>query len=419
MSCQSSLVILLTIAISFPVDAGDWPQILGPDRNGIAEGETLGDWNHKLETAWEFDCGSGFSGVAVAKGKVFLFHRLDDREVLNCLDATSGKNLWETRFPAIYREGYNSDLGPRCVPTVQPSEDSDVPLEPGSSQVVVYGAGGSLHSVDASNGKTLWSRELRADYAADDGYFGAGSSPIVSSRTVVVAVGGIEGAGVVGVDRIDGKTKWKALNLEADYASPIALDKETVIVPMRMKTVILDSSSGKVRHEIDFGQRGLNVIGATPVLIGTDLLLSASYRIGAQLVDLDNDLKVKWNRDDALSSQYASGVAIDRHVFGCHGREDMGLAELRCIEATTGDVCWARDGYGVAHVIGTKKRLIAQTVDGGLELFEASAERFKSLGKHRLPSGTYRAVPALSGGLLFCRSTDRGRGKLIAIRLPK
>ena len=384
--------------------AGDWPQILGPSRSGHAEGETIQPWTDAPQILWKFECGSGYGGVAMAGGRVYLNHRVEDNNLLTCFDAESGGTVWTARFPATYRGGYNADTGPRCVPVVS------------GGQVFCYSAAGTLAAFDTANGKLQWTRTLREDFAAEDGYFGAGASPIVAAGNVIVPVGGE--SGVVAVHCSDGEEAWKATTLEADYASPVMLDADTVVVPMRMQTVGLFAINGNQEFKIPFGQRGLNVIGVTPSVSKNLVLLSASYRIGAKLVDASGpSLKTIWENDDTLSSQYNSGVIIDDFVYGIHGREDQGVAELRCVELQKGRVAWSKPGFGVAHLIAAGETIIALTVTGKIELFSANSSEFKPLCSFELPRGTYRALPALSGGKLVCRSTDRGQGTLYAIDL--
>src|SRR5262245_39318288 len=113
--------ITLTWLFAFPSAAGDWPQILGPSRNGIAGAdEKLADrWpDGGPKVLWERDAGSGFAGVAVAGGKTVLFHRVEDEEIAQCFDAATGKPLWKAAFPTAYRGGVSSDHGPRCVPVI-------------------------------------------------------------------------------------------------------------------------------------------------------------------------------------------------------------------------------------------------------------------------------------------------------------
>src|SRR5438128_7997108 len=93
-------------ALPLPSMAGEWPQILGPSRNGIAaDDEKLADrWPQSgPKVVWRRKAGSGYAGVAVSGGRVVLFHRLEDEEVAECLDAATGKPLWKASFPTTFR----------------------------------------------------------------------------------------------------------------------------------------------------------------------------------------------------------------------------------------------------------------------------------------------------------------------------
>ncbi len=73
--------------------AADWPQFLGPARDGHSpETGLLKQWpDAGPAKVWERKVGAGFSGLAVAGGKLVLFHRVDNDEVVECLDAKTGK----------------------------------------------------------------------------------------------------------------------------------------------------------------------------------------------------------------------------------------------------------------------------------------------------------------------------------------
>jgi outer membrane protein assembly factor BamB len=118
------LVRLLTVvAIGFgiashTVCAGDWPQILGPNRDAVAIEEELGDpWSKSgPEMHWKSPVGQGFAGVAVAGNRVIAFVREGENEIVRSLDATTGKMQWESKSPTRYQGGVSTDKGPRCVP---------------------------------------------------------------------------------------------------------------------------------------------------------------------------------------------------------------------------------------------------------------------------------------------------------------
>jgi len=85
------LIIFLSVVCpafaSAVTKAGDWPQILGPHRNGVAESEQIAAiWpKDGLKTLWQCDVGTGFAGVSVSKGKTILFHRVGDQEIAMAL----------------------------------------------------------------------------------------------------------------------------------------------------------------------------------------------------------------------------------------------------------------------------------------------------------------------------------------------
>ena len=106
------------LLLAGPSLAGDWPQILGPARNGKADNERLLEsWPARgPKVLWRYRLGSGYAGAAVAGQRVIVFHRSGANERLECLGAASGKSQWKADFPAGYRGGVNPDQGPRCVP---------------------------------------------------------------------------------------------------------------------------------------------------------------------------------------------------------------------------------------------------------------------------------------------------------------
>jgi outer membrane protein assembly factor BamB len=376
---------------------GEWPQILGPKRDGKAAGEKLLEsWPAGgPKVLWRQKLGSGYAGVAVAGGKTIAFHRVGDVERIEAFDAASGKSLWKADFPATYRGGIDADKGPRCVPLVA------------DGSVYVFGAAGDLHTVALADGKKHWSRSLYADYDGDEGYFGAGSTPILVGGKLIVNVGG-RGAGLVALDPATGKTAWKATDEAASYSSPAAVQlggKEQAIFITRYNCVLADPASGKTATLLPFGKRGPTVNAATPLVFGGTLFLTSSYGVGAVAAKLQSATPQNlWADDNTLSSQYATPVESGGLLYGIHGREDVGTAELRCVEAATGKVRWSQPGYGVAHVILADGKLLIQTAEGRLALAPAAASQSRELAAFQLTPEPTRALPALAAGRLYVRT---------------
>jgi outer membrane protein assembly factor BamB len=345
----------------------------------------------------------------VAGESVFVFDRVDEEERLTALDRATGKERWSTRFPARYRGGVDSDTGPRCVPLVH------------GDRVVVWGAAGVAHCVEASTGKALWSRDLRRDFRSDDGYFGAGSTPIVSGDHVVFHVGGSPGAALVALQLADGTTAWKVAEDDASYSSPTRIPgskPETIVFVTRLHALVVEGATGKVLFERPFGRRGPTVNAASPIIFGDYLFLTANYGVGAALMRWDGHrAKVVWENDESLSSQYNTPLEFDGYLYGVHGREDIGRAELRCVEAMTGKVIWKVPDYGVAHLIRADGRALSLRIDGQLQVIELTREAFRGSPPRQVSDQTARALPALSRGQFWFRDQSANGGTLWCLSL--
>jgi outer membrane protein assembly factor BamB len=391
-------LLLATLILSPPLAAGDWPQILGPHRNGIAEGEKIAATIPAggPKTLWQKSVGRGFAGVAVAAGKAIVFHRIGNQEVADCLDARSGEMVWKASFPTRYVSSISEDDGPRCVPLV--NED----------RVYLFGAGGGLHCVSLADGKKLWSHECASGFGAPDGYFGAGSSPIVEEDKLLVNVGaGRNQAGIVAFDGQTGNVVWKATDELASYSSSVAATIDGVrhvIFITRLSVVSLDPASGQVRFQFPFGARGPTVNAANPLVIDGHLFLTASYGIGAVYAKIGKtDARTLWKSDDALSSQYPTPIYHGGLLYGSDGRQDVGVARLRCVDPKDGSVRWTKENFGMAAPILADGKLLLMKADGKLVLAEPTPQAFKQLAAAEILKGTVRALPALANGLLYVR----------------
>jgi outer membrane protein assembly factor BamB len=398
-----ALALVAWVCLAPDSPAGEWPQILGPNRNGIAaDDEKLADrWpDGGPKVLWQHEAGDGFAGVAVAGGKAVLFHRVEDQEVAQCLDAATGKPLWKASFATAFRSEYSSDHGPRCVPVIH------------KDRVIVFGAGGDLHCLSLAAGRKLWSRAAFKDFGAPNGYFGAGSSPIVVGDKVLVNVGGSrQEAGIVAFSLEKGETLWKATDNAASYSSPILVKlgpaAQRVIFVTRIQTLAIDPENGKVDWTMRFGALGPTVNAANPLVIDGHLFLSSSYGIGAVYAKLTpRGPEVAWKNDDVMSSQFTTCVAKDGYLYGIDGREDVGEAQLRCIDPKAGKVVWSKDGLGKGSLLLADSKLVIQTTAGKLYLAEASPEGYRELASAAVAGPKTFALPALAGGKLYVRSPE-------------
>ncbi len=379
--------------------AGDWPQILGPKRDGIAIGEQLlTQWPKSgPELKWKADVGDGFAGVAVKGNQVVLFHRTESSEVVAALHAETGKQIWSSEFPCSYRSGMSSDSGPRCVPLIA------------GDHVFVLGVEGDLRCLDWGTGREVWHRETSNDFAAPEGYFGVGSTPVFYKDRVIVNVGSRDNAAVVAFSAKDGETLWQSFADTASYSSPIieTIDGTThAIVVTRLNAVSLNPDNGSVRFSFPFGARGPTVNGASPIVMDGHIFASASYRVGSAWAKVSADSSdVKTLGEDFLATQYATPIKYKNVLFAVDGRQDIGTASLKCIDPANQKILWAQTGFDYGTLLRVKDELLFLTCGGELIRIAADRGEYKEIHRSQVLEQTPRGyrLPALSNGRLFVR----------------
>ena len=380
--------------------AGDWPQFLGPSRNGISTETNLSrSWPKEgPPILWSKKVGQGFSGPVLAVGKLFLFHRLDDKEVVECFDATRGTAVWRFDYASNYRDDFGFDEGPRATPTVA------------DGRIYTIGAEEVLHCIDSTTGKKVWAVDCKREFKPEKGFFGYAPSPLVVGSNVIVNVGG-ENAGVVAFDRQSGRVAWKATSHQASYASPVAATlggTRHILVFSRSGLLGLHPTTGEVVFEFPWrSPMHASVNAATPLVIDDRIFLTASYDTGAALlrVKLRKPDKI-WSSDNALSCHYATPVHAAGFLYGFHGRQEH-RPSLRCIELNTGKVCWSEEGFGAGTVTLAGELLLILTERGELLAAPANPEQFKIRNRAQILPFEVRAAPALANGLFFARSKER------------
>ncbi len=385
----------------------DWPQFLGPTRDGVVPGPSPSPWpDSGPAVLWKTDVGHGFASPVVAAGRVLLHHRRGEEEILEALDARSGKSLWKSAQPTAYVDGFGFDDGPRGTPSVVPGS------------VFTFGAEGRLTCVTMDAGVVRWTRPLGREHGADKGFFGFACSPLVVSNLVVVQVGGRDGAGVVAVDAGTGRTAWTATSDEAGYASPVACTvggKLRVVVLNRAGVRVLDPMNGRVLSSVPFRSRQHASVNAATPLAGPDgVFVTASYDTGAAWLGWrgDGELAEGWMQGDALSAHISTPVRKGGLLFGFHGRQEQG-AELRCIRVADGSVAWASPRVGVGSVLVQGDRLLVLLESGELIMADASGTGWKVLARAQVLGSGVRASPAVAGGVLYARD----KARLVAVRL--
>jgi outer membrane protein assembly factor BamB len=388
----------LLVSAHAQAPASDWPQFLGPTRDGIYTGSIAESWPPAgPRVVWKKRVGQGFSGPVVTQGRVILFHRVANEEVVEALDARTGEARWRYAYPTNYRDDFGFDEGPRSVPVVA------------GGRVYTFGAQGQLHAIEFETGRRVWSEDTARRYGVRKGFFGAAGSPLVEDGRVIANIGGRD-AGIVAFDGSSGRVLWTATDHEASYSSGIAATiagTRLAIFFTREGLVGLDPAAGSIAFSRRWRSRlGASVNGATPLVVGDLIFISATYGTGAAVLRLEGSQLIQlWASDDVLSNHYASSVYYDGHLYGYHGRQEYNPS-FRAVELRTGRVRWSVDEFRAGTVTLAGNRLLIMRETGELVLGAASPDAFRPLARAQILPPTVRAYPALAAGFLYVRNDD-------------
>ncbi len=376
--------LLLLLAFFF----GDWPQFLGPARNGVYTATDV-SWPSKI--VWKKQIGAGFAGPIIIEGKVVLFHRRGSEEIVEAFDAQSGKSLWIFSYPTNYRDDFGFDEGPRSVPTVA------------DGKIFTYGAEGVMHAIDLTKGKKLWRVDVHKTFNVAKGFFGAACSPLHADGKIFINIGSKE-AGVGAFDAKTGKLIWKSSNHEMSYSSPVS-SPFGIVFFTRAGLLVTDPDSGKINFEMPWRSRSSSSVNAAmPVVVGNVVFITSSYGTGALALEFSKNPPAKlWSNDDSLSAHYATPVVKDGYLFGLHGRAETGQ-ELRAVELRTGKVAWNMEVGGAGSVTLLGDKIMFLRDDGEMFQIAATPKKLEVIKHFKASDGKVRPMPAIGNGLVCFRN---------------
>ncbi len=397
MKTNGTLLILTCTAALFTLGsaAQDWPQWRGPNRDGKATGfKAPGTWPKELTQKWKVTVGKGDASPAVAGGKIYAFARQDADELLVCLDAATGKEVWREKYESqAAAEPMGRHPGPRSSPTVA------------AGKVVCYGARGTLSCFDAANGKLAWRKN---DFGTWPRFFTA-SSPMVVDGLCIAQLGGEEKGGIVAYDLGSGNEKWKWTDDGSAYSSPelLTVGGTKMLVALTAKKVVgVGVSDGKLLWEVPFPVPGRAYNAATPIVDGQTVIFAGSGR-GTKAVKIEKSgdgfaAKELWsNPDNAV--QFNTPVLKGGQVYGISQKGD-----LFCLDAQSGKTLWTSPlgGKDFGSVVDTGSALLAMTTQGKLTVFEPNEKEFKELASYKVAENETYACPVPAGNGIYIKDQD-------------
>lgn len=422
------LAIVVTCSLLSAVKADDWPQWMGPTRDGVFAEKGLAEKFPEggPKALWRVPIGGGYAGPAVVGDRVFVTDylkaegdavnepqtraELQGQERVWCLDRKTGEKLWSYAYDQPYKISYPA--GPRATPTVA------------DGKVYTLGAEGKLLCLSAESGKLLWSKDLKSEYKIEAPLWGFCGHPLVDGDKLICLVGG-EGSVAVAFDKDSGKELWRALSApEPGYCPPSIIEaagKRQLLIWHPKALNSLNPETGEVYWSIDIEPAyGMSV--CRPQKFG-DYLYVSGIGDAAALLKLASDrpgAEEVW-RGEKKSAVYCANstpLIADGVIYG----NDCQVGNLRAVKLDSGERLWEtfapttggerRMSHGTAFLTKNGDRYYLFSETGELVIAKLSAEKYDEISRAKLIEPTGEAFgrsvvwshPAFSQGSIFVRN---------------
>ena len=363
------------------VALGDWPEARGPNRDGVsAETGLVEKWVLNGQNfLWRAPYG-GRSAPIVMGNRVCVQNPSGRgtalQERVMCLDADTGKVIWEYKFNI-----FQSDVPPHRVGWASPAAD------PETGNIYAFG-GGALVVALNKDGKLLWQRSIGEEYAAFTTHGGRTMSPLVDGDLVIVS---------------SPVSNW---GTQANRSHRfIALDKRT-------GDIVWMSTPGGRPYDTAYALPLIATINGTRLLI-------ASIGDGAFHAIKPQTGERVWSFIASKRAINTGVVVKGNSVIVSHGDENLDTSELGMIGAIdgsqTGDIKtpqWAVKGtqFGFSSPLIDGDRVYEIDNDSKLRAFDLATGR----ALWHLDLGTLqKAPPVLADGKIYVGTEN---GKFLIIR---
>jgi outer membrane protein assembly factor BamB len=389
-------VACLWLATPPKLPAADWPQWLGPFRNGSSpETGLLTAWPKQgPKVLWKVEGGEGYSAVVVADGRAVTMVQRGGKEVCIAHDAVKGTKLWEREIGPGFANNFGN--GPRSTPSID------------GKHIYLQSVNGPTACLKAADGDIVWKVDILQRFKVKNLTWGLSASPLVEGE-LVYAIPGAPGAGVVAFNKNTGAVAWQAGNDKAAYASPViaVVDGKKQLIIFNAEAVVgMTPDSGKELWRVPW-KTEFDVNICTPLAFGDYLFVASGEKVGSTMFQFKGGKpfvlwESKGKTDQVMTTYWANAVELDGYLYGLSGEFDKRI-DLNCVDAKTGKLMWSEKDFGKAAITLADNHLWMVTKPGNLVLVHANPKGFMEDARAPNFLGENRTTPAIAGGRLYLR----------------
>ena len=370
-------------ALSASAVTEDWPTFLGRTGKPVSDETNLlkefGPDGPRL--VWELSKGTGYSSPSIQGDYLVYLHRSGSDEVIECLRPETGERYWSYRYGTDFQDRYGYNNGPRSSPVI----DDD--------HVYTYGAQGKLHCLRLKTGQVVWSRDIAAEFKVPQDFFGIATTPLIEGDLLILNVGAPGGPEVAAFDKLTGRMVWGTGDRwKASYATPVVAgvhgERRLFVLgggesrPPTGGLLSINPLDGRLDFRFPWRSRSYESVNAScPVVTGNRVLVSATYRTGAALIEVKPDWTFAklWENPD-FDLHWTTAVYDDGHYYAFSGRNEPD-AQLTCVNARSGETVWSEslEWQETVQVQGEARTIYASPLRGNLLKVDG---RYLALGEH-------------------------------------
>lgn len=377
----------------------DWTQWRGPTRDGILpEGSTLPDslQDPQFKKSWSVPLGPSYSGPVVVGDRIFVTETRDSKyEVVTALDRKTGSEIWTSQWE-----------GAMTVPFFAASNGSWIRATPAyeSGRLYVAGMRDVIVCIDAKDGNQIWKVDFPSQMGTSNPSFGFVCSPLIDGEFVYVQAGEAftklekSSGKVVWQSLNDGG----GMNGSA-FSSPIiatVAGKRQAVVQTRTSLCGVDLETGKELWSQDIPTfRGMNIL--TPTMFGNSVFTS-TYGGTTQLISIASNgggfsLSQQWKLP--IQGYMSSPVIVNDHAY-----VQLKNQTFACFDLKNGVEKWKSKRYGkYASLVAAGDKILALDQKGDLLLIRANPEKFDLIDSRKVGDDSWAHV-AVSGNQVVVRN---------------
>lgn len=386
--------------------AQDWPRYLGPDGSGKVDGNIRTNWKEeKPKELWRKDLGKGCTSFAIAGDKVVVMGNKDNTDIVWCLDAATGKEIWTHKYsqkldPKLY------DGGPNATPTI----DGDV--------VYTLSRTGNLFCLSMADGKPKWHKHFQTDFKGSAPSWGYSASPVVKGDLLYCLPCADDG-GLFALEKTTGKVSWKSGDdTKPGYAAPVFFNHKggDVVAAFHGRELVTYSLDGKGKPVFDFGWRtSYDVNASNPQYHDGMMFLASGYGMGYVVIDVSYGKPKVLHKDEDIRMIFQNSILQDGDILGVFGDKNI-AAELIRMDMKTGKARWRAKMPGTrgsSLMVGDQMVILSET--GDIICGEPAKSGWIEHGRVKALSSVSWAPVAFAHGRIFARS-NKGEAVCLEVK---